>query len=47
MFIRFLPNMVLKSALMCSLSVPNFRTIGAHIDALWQILQNVPNEEEK
>ena len=47
MFIRFLPNLVLRSAVMSPLCVPNVSPIGAHIHVLWQILQSVRNEEEK
>ena len=47
MFIAFLPNLVLRFALMCPLSVPNFSLIGAHIRILWQILQSVRKEVEE
>ena len=47
MFIRFLPNLVLKFALMSPLSVPNFSTIGARIRVLWRILQSVQKEVEE
>ena len=47
MFIGFLPNLVLRFALMSPLSVPNFSPIGARIRVLWRILQSVRKEEEK
>ena len=47
MFIGFLPNVVLRFALMSPLSVPNFSPIGARIRVLWQILQSVQKEEKK
>ena len=37
--------LVLRSALMSSLSVPNFSPIRARIRVLWRILQSVRNEE--
>ena len=46
MFIRFLPHLVLRFALMSPLSVPNFSPIGARICVLWQILQSVQKEEK-
>ena len=45
MFIAFLPKLVRKSALMSSLSVPNFSPIRARIRVLWRILRSVRNEE--
>ena len=45
MFIGFLPNLVLRFALMSPLSVPNFSPIGARIRVLWRILQSVRREE--
>ena len=45
MFIRFLPNLVLKSAVMSPLSVPNFSTIWTRIRVLWRILRSVRKEE--
>ena len=45
MFIGFLPKLVRESALMSSLSVPNFSPIRARIRVSWQILQSVRNEE--
>ena len=45
MFIGFLPNLVLRFALMSPLSVPNFSPIGARIRVLWRILQSVRKEE--
>ena len=47
MFIVFLPKLVLISALLNPLSVPNFIPIGAHIRVLWQILQSVRKEVEE
>ena len=47
MFIGFLPKLVLRSALMSPLSVPNFSPIGARIHVLWQILQSVRKEAEE
>ena len=49
MFIGFLPNLVLRFALMSPLRVPNFSLIGARIRVLWRILQSVRKEvvEEK
>ena len=46
MFIGFLPNVVLRFALMSPLSVPNFSPIGARIHVLFRILQSVRKEEE-
>ena len=46
-FIGFLPNLVLRFALMSPLSVPNFSPIQAHIHVLSRILQSVRKEEEK
>ena len=45
MFIGFLPNLVLRFALMSPLSVPNFSPIGARIRVLFRILQSVQKEE--
>ena len=45
MFIGFLPKLVRESALMSSLSVPNFSPIRARIRVLWRILRSVRNEE--
>ena len=47
MFIGFLPSLVLRFALMCPLSVPNFSPIGVRMRLLWRILQSVRKEEEK
>ena len=47
MFIGFLPNLVLRFALMRPLSVPNFSPIGACIRVLWRILQSVQKEVEE
>ena len=47
MFIGFLPNVVLRFALMSPLSVPNFSPIGARIHVLWRILRSVQKEEKK
>ena len=46
MFIGFLPNVVLKSAILRPLSAPNFSPIGARIRVLWRILQSVRKEVE-
>ena len=45
MFIGFLPKLVRESALMSSLSVPNFSPIRARIRVLWRIFRSVRNEE--
>ena len=45
MFIGFLPNLVLRFALMSPLSVLNFSPIQARIRVLLQILQSVRKEE--
>ena len=45
MFIGFLPNLVLRFALISPLRVPNFSPIGARIRVLWRILQSVRKEE--
>ena len=47
MFIGFLPNLVLRFALMSPLSVPNVSPIGTRIRVLWRILQSVRKEEKK
>ena len=47
MFIEFLPHLVLKSAVMSPLSVPNFSPIGVRIHVLWRILQSVRKEVEE
>ena len=53
MFIGFLPNLLLRFALMHPLSVPNFSPIQARVRVLLQILQSVrkevgeKNEEKK
>ena len=47
MFIRFLPNLVLRFALMSPSSVPNVSPIGARIRVLWWILQSVRKEVEE
>ena len=47
MFIGFLPNVVLRFALMSPLSVPNFSPIQARIRVLLRILQSVRKEEEE
>ena len=53
MFIGFLPQLVLRFAVISPLSVPNFSPIGARIRVLWRILQSVrkevgeKNEEKK
>ena len=47
MFIGFLPNVVLRFALMSPLRVPNFSPIGARIRVLWRILQSVRKEVEE
>ena len=47
MFIRFLPNLVLRFALLHPLSVPNCSLIRARIRVLWQILQSVRKEVEE
>ena len=47
MFIGFLPNLVLRFALMSPLSVPKFSPIGARIRVLWRILQSVQKEVEE
>ena len=44
MFIGFLPKLVLRSAILRPLSVPNVSPIGACIRVLWRILQSVPKE---
>ena len=46
MFIGFLPTLVLRSALMSPLRVPNFCPIRTRIRVLWRILRNVQNEDE-
>ena len=45
--IGFLPNLVLRSAVMSSLSVSNFSLIGARIRVLWRILRSVQKEVEE
>ena len=45
MFIGFLPNLVLRFALMSPLSVPNFSSIQARIRVSLRILQSVRKEE--
>ena len=45
MFIGFLPNLVLRFALMSPLSVPNFSPIQARVRVLLRILQSVRKEE--
>ena len=47
MFIGFLPNVVLRPALMSPLSVPHVLPIGARIRVLLWILQSVRKVEEK
>ena len=47
MFIGFLPNLVLRFALMSPLHMPYFSPIGARIRVLWWILRSVRKEEEK
>ena len=47
MFIGFLPNLVLRFALMSPLSVPNFSPSGARIRVLLRILQSVRKEVEE
>ena len=47
MFIGFLPNLVLRFALISPLRVPNFSPIGAQIRVLWRILQSVRKEEKE
>ena len=47
MFIGFLPNLVLRFALMSPLSVPNFSPTGARIRVLFRILQSVRKEVEE
>ena len=47
MFIGFLPNVVLRFALMSPLSVPNFSPIEARNRVLWRILQSVRKEVEE
>ena len=47
MFIGFLPNLVLRFALVSPLSVPNFSPSGARIRVLWRILQSVRKEVEE
>ena len=47
MFIGFLPKLVLRSALMSPLSVPNVSPIRVRIRVLWQILRSVRNEDEE
>ena len=47
MFIGFLPTLVLRSALMSPLCVPNFSPIRACISVLWRILQSVRKEVEE
>ena len=47
MFIGFLPNLVLRFALMSPLSGPNFNLIGARIRVLFRILQSVRKEVEE
>ena len=47
MFIGFLPKLVLRSALMSPLCVPNFSPTGVCIRILWWILQSVWKEVEK
>ena len=45
MFIGFLPKLVLGSALMSPLSVPNVSLVRARIRDLWRILRSMQNEE--
>ena len=45
MFIGFLPNVVLRFALLSPLSVQTFSPIGARIRVLLRILQSVRKEE--
>ena len=47
MFIGFLPNLVLRFALISPLSVPNFIPIQARIRVLFRILQSVRKEVEE
>ena len=47
MFIGFVPNVVLRFALMSRFSVPNFSPMRARIHVLWRIFQTVRKEEEK
>ena len=47
MFIGFLPQLVLRFALMSPLRVPNFSPIGARIRVLWRILHSVRKEVEE
>ena len=47
MFIGFLPNLVLRCALMGPLSVPNFSPIGTRICVLWWILRSVQKKVEE
>ena len=49
MFIGFLPNLVMRFALLSPFSVPKFSPIGARIRVLWRILQSVRKKvkEEK
>ena len=47
MFIGFLPNLVLRFALMSPLRAPNFSPIGVRIRVLWRILQSVRKEVEE
>ena len=47
MFIGFLPNLVLRFALMSPLSVPHFSPIQARIRVLLRILQSVRKEVEE
>ena len=47
MFIGFLPNLVVRFALMSPLSVPKCSPIGKPIRVLWQILQSVQKEVEE
>ena len=47
MFIRFLPNLVLRFALIRPLSVPNVSLMRARICVLWQILRSVQKKVEE
>ena len=47
MFIRLLPKLVHRSALMSPCSVLNFSPIRARIRVLWRILRSVRNEENE
>ena len=47
MFIKVLPNLVLRSAVMSPLSVPNLSPILEHIRVSWRILRSVRKEVEE